>query len=64
MGMIKLEDIAGFYNPYNGVKCLECIEKKDWDEIVEAEILIVDKIEDEEVFYFCDCCKHRLPKQQ
>ena len=32
MGIHKLDNIAGFYNPYVGVKCLDCVKKKDWDE--------------------------------
>jgi hypothetical protein len=64
MGIHKLDNIAGFYNPYVGVKCLDCVKKKDWDEILEEEILTVEKVENEEIFYFCDCCKHRLPKQE
>ena len=54
MGMHKVDDIAGVNCSVDGVKCLDCMEKTDWDVIKEEEIITRDQVEDDEIFFFFD----------
>jgi Zn finger protein HypA/HybF involved in hydrogenase expression len=60
MGIHKIEDIVAINDQNGKVKCLDCMEKNDWDDLKEEEIISVRNIENDEIVYFCDSCKHKL----
>jgi hypothetical protein len=60
MGVYKVDDVAAINNPYDGIKCIDCVNERDWIEVADGMIITYEMIQDEEVFYFCDSCKRRI----
>ena len=63
MGIYNIEEleIPAIYNHTDKtVKCYPCIDQKDWDNLMEREIITFEKIKDTDFLYFCDKCKLNL----
>ena len=61
MSIFKIQDMTGIYNHKDDVvKCLNCMEEKEFNKLKEEEILTYDKTRDIAVIYFCDSCKSRI----
>ena len=42
------------------VKCFPCIDQKDWDNLMERDIISYEEIKESDFFHFCDICRINL----
>ena len=62
MGMIKIEDIAGYLVGYQNTElvCSDCIKDEETKDIREEQIITEDMIEDGETLFFCNRCRKKI----
>ncbi len=55
---IEMENVKGMYAE-QGIKCTECMNSEDWENVTQDQIITTEDIEKEEgsAFYFCDYCE-------
>ena len=61
MGIYRIDEIPAIYSRADQmVKCFPCIDQKDWDNLIERDIISFEEIKITGFFYFCDICKINL----
>jgi len=59
MGVIKVEDIVGYFVGEQYV-CCDCMDKKEEAEATQDEILVRSEVENGDKLYFCDRCEEQI----
>ena len=56
----KIHDLVGIYEEDGSVKCRECMEEGDWEDLKEENIITGEDIENGERLLYCDYCEEKL----
>jgi hypothetical protein len=56
----KIDDLVGIYEADGSVKCRECMEEKDWEDLTQENIITLGDIENSERVFYCDYCEEKL----
>ena len=59
MPLIPREEVVGL-NLQGEIICERCVSAKEWEDMVESEIIKREQIENDENLYFCDRCEKQL----
>ena len=59
MGVIKVEEIVGFFIGEECV-CCNCIQTPEESEMIQEKVIVQSALETEDNYYFCDRCKKRI----
>jgi hypothetical protein len=58
--IVKMDIPAIYSRKDKMVKCFPCIDQKDWEDLMEKDIISYEEIKDSDFFHFCDICKMNL----
>ena len=60
MATHDLKQIAAIRETDGSIKCANCMDKKDWDQLEETEVITFDQIENSDEIYYCDYCENTI----
>ncbi len=56
----ETDDLVGIYQEDGSVKCRDCMEDEDWEELTEEDIITSKDIEEGDEWICCDYCEKTL----
>ncbi len=56
----ETDDLVGIYQEDGSVKCRECMDDEDWQELTEESIITTGDIDEGEKLFYCDYCEEKL----
>lgn len=60
----ETDDLVGIYQEDGSVKCRECMEDEDWEELTEEDIITSKDIEEGGEWICCDYCEKTLTQRR
>ncbi len=60
MGVIKRGEVLGFFDEDGEITCEKCMDKEDWDNIGELDLITENSINRDNDILICDVCKKEI----